>query len=123
MFVYIDNILNSLSAAFDLYGTPEFLLYDIIDGLIAAYDGNDDIVKKIITEYFNVNDINKFKNYVASGKIDRNKAVYIFSSIITGFDELKARQEEKKLKGKSITSVLNERISAFIKQYYNNLQL
>ncbi len=123
MFVYIDNILNSLSAAFDLYGTPEFLLYDIIDGLIAAYDGNDDIVKKIITGYFNVNDINKFKNYVASGKIDRNKAVDIFSSIITGFDELKARQEEKKLKGKSITSVLNERISAFIKQYYNNLQL
>ena len=123
MFANIDNILNSLSAAFDLYGTPEFLLYDIIDGLIAAYDGNDDIVKKIITEYFNVNDINKFKNYVASGKIDRNKAIDIFSSIITGFDELKARQEEKKLKGKSITGVLNERISAFIKQYYNNLQL
>ena len=123
MFANISNILNSLNAAFDLYGTAEFLLYDIIDGLISAYDGNDDIVKKIITEYFNVSDINKFKNYIASGKIDRNKAIDIFGSIITGFDELKVRQEEKKLKGKSITGVLNERISAFIKQYDNNLQL
>ncbi|MGC8554606.1 MAG: radical SAM protein [Candidatus Acidulodesulfobacterium sp.] len=123
MFVNIVNILNSLNAAFDLYGTPEFLLYDIIDGLIATYDGNDDIIKKIITEYFNVSDINKFKNYIASGKIDRNNAVEIFSSIIAGFDELKERQEEKKLRGKFITGVLNERLGAFIKQYYNNLQL
>ena len=115
MFANIGNILNSLSAAFDLYGTPEFLLYDIIDGLISAYDGSDEVVKKIISEYFKVSDINKFKNYIASGKIDCNKAIDIFGSIITGFDELKVRQEEKKLKGKSITGVLNERISTFIK--------
>ncbi len=120
MFVNIAGILNSLNASFDLYGTPEFLLYDIIDGLISAYNGNDDIVKQIITEYFKINDVNKFKNYLASGKLDGNKVLEIFSSIISGFDEIKARQEEKKVKGKFITGVLNERITSFIKQYSLN---
>lgn len=119
MFLHINNILNSLNAAFDLYGTPAFLLYDIIDRLNLAYDGNDDILKKIIADYFDVNDVDKFKNYIASGKIDQNKALEIFSAVITGFDELKIRHKEKKIKGKAITGVLAERIDTFKKQYKN----
>ena len=116
MFVNINNILVSLADAFDLYETPEFLLYDIIDSLIEAYKGNEDFIKKITAEYFNVYDVKKFKNYIASGKINSSKALEIFSSIITGFDELKAIHKEKKRKGIFITDVLTERMAAFRKQ-------
>ncbi len=117
MFIHIKNILNSLNSSFDLYGSPTFLLYDIIDYLDLTYNENTGILKDILAHHFGVNDINKFKNYIASGKIDAHKALSIFSGIISGFDELNRRQKEEKDKGKAITDILIKRVESFLERY------
>lgn len=117
MFIHIKNILNSLNYAFDLYGTPAFLLYDIVDRLDLIYNESPGVLQKILANCFNVSDINKFKNYIASNKIDANAALDIFRGIISGYDEICKFQQEEKDKGKAMADILLKRIEGFYKNY------
>lgn len=114
MFFHIKNILNSLYSSFNMYGSPLFLLYDIVDKI--DLDMN---LEKIFKEYFNIHEnyANNFKKLLASGKIDQEKTLIVFKEMFNGIDDIGHWQNKDKERGKDIINILTERLDIFQKNY------
>lgn len=128
MFLHTDKILNSLDNTFDMYGTPLFVLYEILDELESNIKENkysEDLIKKIFKEYFNYNnndvDLNNyiinFKKLIATNKIEPDKALNVFKYFFKGVDYIKDSQEKQRDKGKEIIKILGGRLG-YIKKLY-----
>ena len=127
MFLHTEKILNSLDNTFDMYGTPLFVLYEILDELESNIKENiysEDLIKKIFKEYFNYNNDNSLSNYmlnfkklIAANKIEPDKALNVFKYFFKGVDYIKDSQEKQRDRGKEIIKILNGRLDYIKKQY------
>ncbi len=131
MFLHTAQILNSLDNTFDMYGTPMFVLYEILDELESNIKENiysEDLIKKIFKEYFNYNNNNNdislsnyminFKKLIAVNKIKPDKALDVFEYFFKGVDYIKDSQEKQRDRGKEIIKVLKGRLD-YIKKLYD----
>ncbi len=131
MFLHTEKILNSLDNTFDMYGTPLFVLYEILDELESNIKENkysEDLIKKIFKEYFNYNNNDNdiglnnymvnFKKLIAANKIEPDKALNVFKYFFKGVDYIKNSQEKQRDRGKEIIKILDGRLG-YIKKLYN----
>jgi hypothetical protein len=115
-----------------MYGTPLFVLYEILDELESNIKENiysEDLIKKIFKEYFNYNNNDNdndnglsnymlnFKKLIAANKIEPDKALNIFKYFFKGVDYIKDSQEKQRDRGKEIIKILNGRLDYIKKQY------
>jgi radical SAM superfamily enzyme YgiQ (UPF0313 family) len=131
MLLHTEKILNSLNNTFDMYGTPLFVLYEILDELelnIKENKYSEDLIKKIFKKYFNYNnnDINfgnyiiNFKKLIAANKIEPDKALNVFKYFFKGVNYIKDSQEKQRDQGKEIIKILDGRLDHIKKLYALN---